>query len=34
MDAIETSGTALAFPSQSLYFTRDQRVDREQPGKP
>jgi MscS family membrane protein len=34
MDAIEASGTALAFPSQTLYVTRDQRVDREKPGKP
>jgi len=29
MDVIESSGTALAFPSQTMYFTRDERLDRE-----
>jgi MscS family membrane protein len=28
MDVVESSGTALAFPSQTMYFTRDEGVDR------
>jgi MscS family membrane protein len=28
MDVIESSGTALALPSQTMYFTRDEGVDR------
>ena len=34
MDQIEASGTALAFPSQTMYFARDRGIDREKPGKP
>jgi MscS family membrane protein len=29
MDTIEKSGTGLAFPSQTLYFTRDAGIDRD-----
>jgi MscS family membrane protein len=29
LDVIEASGTALAFPSQTMYFTRDEGIDRE-----
>ena len=34
MEAIEASGTALALPSQTMYFTRDRGIDPEKPGKP
>ncbi len=34
MDVIEAGGTALAFPSQTMYFTRDRRVDPEKSAKP
>ncbi len=33
MDVIESSGTALAFPSQTMYFTRDEGVDRRRGGE-
>jgi MscS family membrane protein len=29
MDIVEESGTALAFPSQTLYFSRDSTLDKE-----
>jgi MscS family membrane protein len=33
MDIIEASGTALAFPSQTMYFARDHGTDRERRGE-
>jgi MscS family membrane protein len=33
MEVIESAGTRLAFPSQTMYFTRDRGIDPEKPGK-
>lgn len=33
LDIIESGGTALAFPSQTMYFTRDAGVDRDKSGE-